>query len=151
MTNPPIHRENPYAAPQAAGEWYQESRKSHSWLISVVSAGVSLAFIGFTALLLTSTAEDFSAGLMFLANIPFVVGIPIAAVWSTRKASYFAIAAGLTQIGIATLMLLLGVGDEPIVLTINVIIVLPFAVLALWAWIHAKRSARDADSNPSVD
>lgn len=98
---------NPYAAPSLPAD---ATRPTETVDLNWVGVGavllVTLAFVGFTVLLLVSRSSmDRQAGLMFLVNWP-VLGYWLFATYRQRTSKYrMALYAVLVQIGISVAML----------------------------------------------
>lgn len=126
--------DNPYATPSVVSERLERraARVSHSF--TAMAVGAALAYIAFTVVLFFSGPGDRIGGMMFLVNIPSLIGLAVSAFWSTRVSVYFATAASLVQIGITVAMIVTRYGDIVIVIGINSAIIFPCLVLSIWAW-----------------
>ena len=138
MTEPDV---NPYSPPSIACALPNKRRSTGSLAISLASGIVAFAFIGFTIVLLRSgPSVDRTAGTMFLVNVPVLIGLVIASNRSRRGAAWFAAGAACVQLSIMFGMLLMNVGDTPIVVGVNFAIAVVFLVIAIWAWRSHYRS-----------
>lgn len=126
--------DNPYVTPSVVSELPERpaARVSHSFAAMAVSA--ALAYIAFTVVLFFSGPGDWIGGMMFLVNIPVLIGLAVSAFWSTRISVYCAAAASLVQIGITIAMIVMRYGDTLTVMGINSAIILPLFVVSIWAW-----------------
>ena len=132
---------NPYAPPASVEVLAKPRSVKGSLPIAAVSAAVAVAFIGFTILLLTSSpgSADRKGGMMFMFNIPALVGLVIASTRSTRIGVRFGAAAVCVQGVIMGAMLLIPVGMPIPILTINCAVIVPLLAVSTWAWLHDRR------------
>ncbi len=133
---------NPYSPPTIAYAVTRNLNSTGSLAIPVVSGIGALAFIAFTVFLLRTGGVDRKAGLMFLVNVPVLIGLAVSAVRSRRISVYFAVSAACIQIAITIAMPMMLVCDAKIVVGINSIIILPCLAIALWARLSYRRSVR---------
>lgn len=141
---------NPYATPSVVSELPERraARVSHSFAAMAVSA--ALAYIAFTVILFFSGPGDRIGGMMFLVNIPVLIGLAVSAFWSTRVSVYCATAASLIQIGITVAMIVMRYGDTLTVIGINSAIILPVFGISIWAW-WLKCRPRSATRTPQMN
>ena len=88
-------------------------------------------------------------GFMFLVNVPVLVGLTATAFRSTRWAFYFALGATGVQLLIVAIMLAWGIGDVPIVLGINCVIIIPMAGVTAWSGVSRREASPSIDTNTS--
>ena len=127
---------NPYAAPFSVDRPVQRRPGYGSMGLAFVAAVAVVAYVGFTIVLLGSSPPDQKGGIMFLFNIPFLIGLVSAATRSTRMAACFGVLAVITQVLLTLIMLSMESFDPGPVLVINSCVIVPLFVLKLWAWSH---------------
>jgi hypothetical protein len=104
-----------------------------SFAIATVTAIGAFGYILFTILLLDSSPTDRIGGIMFLANIPFVIGLTAFALLSKRIALFFALgAAGIQAVITVALLLVTQFTLAFEVLCINGPILLLLLAIAFW-------------------
>ena len=86
---------NPYAPPTSVVVSAQHRSATGTLPIAVVSATIALAFIGFTIVLFqsSSASPDRKAAIMFMFNVPALIGMAISSIQSTRISARFGAAA----------------------------------------------------------
>ncbi len=132
---------NPYSPTSEVCSAPIKPKPAGSFLIAGVSAVCALAFTALTIMLLRSGASDVEAGMMFMFNIPLMVGLAVSAARSTRFAACIACGAVIVQAVIAVCMLIGGIGDFGRVIGVNLSIILVVGSIALWSWHSFRRSA----------
>ncbi|TWT80364.1 hypothetical protein CA13_17770 [Planctomycetes bacterium CA13] len=145
------HDPNPYAPPQTACTAAAVRTTYGSLTISGVSAICLVAFIVFTIVLLRSNGGDRKAGILFLANIPVLLGLVVSTARSTRIGVYFGIAVAAVQVAITILMLFMSIGDVSLVIGINAMIIVPPLVIAFRAWVTYQRRLSSEHAAPQTN
>ena len=130
---------NPYAPTSFTREQIRAQKSTGSIKVALVAGVAVCAYVVFTIVLLRSSPPDRKSGMMFLANIPVLVGLFIFAFRSTRVAVYFAVGAASIQFVIMAAMLLTKIGDAPLVIGINSAIATAMLAIAFGAWLSYRR------------
>ncbi|MCA9151932.1 MAG: hypothetical protein KDA92_21665 [Planctomycetales bacterium] len=136
---------NPYATTftERDSEPARRATLSGSAAIATVSSFGTLAYVGFSILLLHSSgSDDRNAGLLFLVNIPVLIGLSTAALRSTQMATRLGWLATFVQGTITVLMLVAQIGDPLPVVSINALIILPCLAVTIAAREVARANAR---------
>lgn len=95
-----------------------------------------MAYIGLTIVLYQANARDRHGGMMFMLNIPLLLGLAISSVWSTKIGLWFGVAAALAQVGIMGVLLFTPHVMIFPLLIINFAVIIPVLGIATWAWSH---------------
>jgi hypothetical protein len=127
---------NPYAPPEFVGVIAKTRSTNGSLPIAMVSSVVALAYIVLTIVLIQANAADRQAGMMFLFNIPVLVGVAFASARSTQIGVRLGVAAAFVQAAIMGVLLLTpGVMIFPLII-ISLAVIFPVLGISSWAWIH---------------
>jgi len=110
---------NPYATPLCVDATSIVRIHNRSVVLAAVSSVYCAALISFTVVLLRSSSLDHTTGMLFLINVPFLMGLVISSTLSTRVGAWF----GLTVVGVHSVitiaMLIIPIGDAATVTGIN--------------------------------
>jgi hypothetical protein len=138
---------NPYAPPASAGVLAKHRPIRGSLPIAMTAAAVALAYIVLTIVLFRANDQDRQAGMMFILNIPVLVGLAIASARSTQVGVRLGVAASFVQGAIMSVLLFTpGVMIFPLII-INFAVVFPVLAISAWAWFHAASHSECTESD----
>ncbi|MEM8679573.1 MAG: hypothetical protein AAGF97_09505 [Planctomycetota bacterium] len=136
---------NPYSAPREVNPRISATApRSHRLLSMVTVATAAMAYATFTAILLQSTTVDQQAGRWFLANVPVMIAWTGTSYASHRLGLATGVVAFAVQVAITSAMISQGIGDFPIVLLINAVILVLMICASLPAWIYERKRQLEA-------
>lgn len=143
--------ENPYASPTTIASSIEEGTSSGppveartssgSPTLSLISAVGTIAYLVLAIDFLGSTPGDRMAGLMFLGNLPILIGLTLSIARSKQKGAYFAMIATCIPIGIALVAIQSPGANLTNVLIVTAAIVIPLLAIAVIAWVSKGRSS----------
>lgn len=133
---------NPYSPPRSESASRGPAGRPRSPVLFIFATLGTIGFIVFTIVLLRSTSADRKAGMLFLINIPVLLGMTIALTQSLRSGMRLGLAAVAMQSVISIAMLVIGIGDLFLVLAINGGIILLMMLVTVSAWHLDRTDAR---------
>jgi hypothetical protein len=137
---------NPYAPPASAEVLAKHGPIKGSLLIAITAAAVALAYIVLTIFVFRANDSDRQAGMMFILNIPVLVGFAIASARSTKVGVRLGVAASFVQVAIMCVLLFIpGVMIFPLII-FTFAVVFPVLAISAWAWFHAASHSECTES-----
>lgn len=132
---------NPYEPPTANNE--QPAKPGGSLAICIVSIVTTIAYIAFTVFLLrTGTPAVRKVGMACLGNALLLICLSVAAFRSTRRGTFYGIAATIFQsLIMAAIPALVRGAAVNIILLISVCTIIPMLFITAWSWSSSVKNA----------